>query len=234
MGDSSKQISPAPQAFASELMIWLSPAFPVGGFAYSQGLETAVSLGKVSSTDTLRDWLAAVMRHGALRNDLILISLVMTASNDEALDELYELSAALQPSRERAQEALDLGRSFQAAYRAGWQQRSDVNDGTTETDKPVTLPCALAMAARAYRFTPDMVLEAYSIAFVSNLLSAAIRLGVVGQYDAQRIQADVLSDLRQVCRGADRMTLDDLGTATFGADLMSMLHETQTTRIFRS
>ena len=104
--------------FPAELLIWLSPAFPVGAFAYSQGLETAVARRWVSDLASLRDWLAALGRYGALRNDLILLSLIRRAPNETAIGELAELSAALQPSKERAEESLTQGQAFMDAYNA--------------------------------------------------------------------------------------------------------------------
>ncbi len=214
-----------------ELLIWLSPAFPVGGFAYSQGLETAIAKDWVSDKDTLTSWLRCVMVHGALRNDLILLALITRARTEVELAELKELSAALQPSAERAKEACDQGQSFWAAYQAAWSPQR----GPEAVDPgSITLTAAVGLAARDYDMETMAVLEAFALAFVGNQISAAIRLGAVGQFDGQRITADLLPDIRALCSGCASATLDDLGTATFGADLASLFHETQTTRLFRS
>lgn len=61
--------------FPSELLIWLTPAFPVGGFAYSQGLEQAIEAGLVGDEHTLKAWLADICAHGALKSDLTLLAL---------------------------------------------------------------------------------------------------------------------------------------------------------------
>jgi urease accessory protein len=143
------------------------------------------------------------------------------------------LSAALQPSAERAQEALDQGRNFVAAYRSGWAKCPPTDDVFAGA-LPITFPAALALAARAHDIDRPATLEAYAIAFCNNLLSAAIRLGVIGQFDGQRLLANLLPTIRKSTQNATLATLDDLGSATFGADLASMLHETQTTRLFRS
>ena len=123
------------------------------------------------------------------------------------------------------------GRSFVQAYEAAWQTGASP---FAELPGTVTLPAALAVAARRHEIPVRSTLEAYAIAFLTNLNSAAIRLGIVGQFDGQRVMADLLDPVRTICAGALNATEDDLGAATWGADLASLLHETQTTRLFRS
>lgn len=226
-------VTPAPTSavFPGELLAWLSPAFPIGGFAYSQGLETAVAQGWVEGAAGLEDWLGHVVMHGALRNDLIVMACVLRDPDGAAITEIAELASALQPTAERAHEALDQGRSFRAAYDAGW---TETGEAAVFWPERTTFPVALAMAARARNIDAPATLEAYAIAFSSNLLSAAMRLGVIGQFGAQALLARLLPRLRTQCRIAANATLDDLGGAAFGADLASMLHETQDTRLFRS
>lgn len=232
-----RDLSPDPiltaTPFPSELLIWLSPSFPVGSFAYSQGLEAAVDRDWVGDRETLQDWITALVRHGALKNDLILISLIMRAGSTADVRELIELSAVLQPSNERAQEATDQGRNFVAAFRAGWATRSPIEDAFDTLDV-ITFPAALAVAASAHALDPAATLETYAVTFCTNLLSAAIRLSVVGQFDGQRLMATLLPTIREVAHATMFATIDDLGSATYGADLASMFHETQTTRLFRS
>jgi len=223
----------ATDRFPAELLIWLSPAFPVGGFAYSQGLETAAARGWVADAETLGGWLAGMARHGALRNDLIILSLIRRAADAAAIAGLAELAGALQPSRERAEETAVQGEAFLQAYRAAWAE-SEIRPLALPAETPVTLPVAVGLACRAHGFDLSAALIAYAIAFNANLVSAAIRLGVIGQFDGQRVLARLLPDLRRECRAALTAAEDDLGSAGFAADLASILHETQPTRLFRS
>ena len=218
-------------AFPAELLIWLTPTFPIGSFAYSQGLETAVARGWVSDAETLTAWLTALARHGSLRNDLIILSLVHRASADAAVGDLAELAAAMQPSKERAEEALVQGQAFLDAYHAAWAERGDP---FSPVEGPITLPVAVGQAARARSLPLQATLIAYATAFTTNLVFVAIRLGAIGQFDGQRVLAALLPELRETCRLALNATEDDLGGAAFAADLASILHETQTTRLFRS
>lgn len=233
MRDDAAISTTAQDRFPGELLIWLSPAFPVGGFAYSHGLESAVDRDWITNAETLHDWISNLIHHGSLTNDLILMSLVFNAPGSDDLHELAELSNALQPSAERARETQVQGQNFLAAYRAGWADLASDQTLLAEYND-VTLPFAVAAAARSYGISSAATLEAYAIALCSNLHSAAIRLSVIGQFDAQRLMARHLGAIRDVCAKAATATIDDLGSATFGADLASMLHETQNIRLFRS
>lgn len=215
-------------AFPAELLIWMSPAFPIGAFAYSQGLEAAAARGQIRDAATLTDWLTSLAGHGSLRNDLIILSLVHRASDDEKIRELSELAAALQPSRERAEETLQQGQAFLDAYHAAW------SEGEILPLENPPLHVAVGAAARAHGFDLSATLIAYATAFTTNMVSAAIRLGIIGQFDGQRVLAALMPRLRESVSCAMTASEDDLGTATFAADLASIQHETQAVRLFRS
>ena len=162
---------------------------------------------------------------------LIFVSLIQRTGDDAKINALAELAVAMQPSAERHGESVVQGRSFVQAYEAAWQ--TGASPFAVLPDK-ITLPVALAAAARQHGLPVQATLEAYAIAFLNNLVSAAIRLGIVGQFGGQRVMADLLPSARMICSGALAAAEDDLGAATWGADLASLLHETQTTRLFRS
>ncbi len=234
MNDTQPDMKSAHGRMPAELLVWMSPAFPTGAFAYSQGLETAVTQGWVSNAENLQSWMEMSCLHGALRNDLILMSLVMRSDSDPQIQELADLSAALQPSAERAQETLDQGRSFWTAYREAWRPKQHRAMDDIIPDNSMTLPVAVALAASEHAIAADGALESYAIAFASNQISAAIRLGVIGQVGGQRVIADLMPNLRRLSEQAVSATEADLGSATYGVDLACILHETQTTRLFRS
>ena len=215
-----------------QLFAWLSPTFPVSGFAYSQGLETAVEQGWVNDPTTLKNWLAAMTCHGGLRNDLVLLALAHGARNDREIADIRALSAAFQPTAERASEALTQGESFRLAYLAGWLP--DPSSKWAQDNAPLSIAVAVGLAARDHDIALVTTLEAFAVAFHGNLISAAIRLGVLGQFDGQRVQASLMPDVKSACHLALGASEEDLGSASYGADLASMLHETQTTRIFRT
>ena len=218
------------------LQIWYSPAFPIGAFAYSHGLEAAVDRGWVKNRPTLEPWLTDLVMHGSLRNDLILLAeawRATAAADTQRLTEVADLSAALQPSAERHLEATQQGRSFLETIASAWPADAPLPIGELK-DRDIVLAVAVGIAASAHDISLPDVLRAHAIAYVSNLTSAAIRLSIIGQTDAQQILAALMPALMMQAENAEPATLDDIGGATWRSDLASMLHETQYSRLFRS
>jgi len=219
-----------------QLLVWMSPAFPTGAFAYSQGLEWMAERRVVTDRATLADWLLDLARHGALRNDLVLLAAAWraTAARDaEAFRQVAELALALQPSAERRLEAVTQGNAFAKAIADAWPTAS-VDWLADAWTGDLALPVAVGASTAGHGVPLASALSAFAVSTVTNLVSAAIRLSVVGQTDGQRVIAGLLSPLRDAATAAAASTLDDLGAATFAADLASIRHETQYTRLFRS
>jgi urease accessory protein len=238
--DETKAVMPAAasSSIAAErlLFVWLSPSFPVGSFAYSQGLEMAVERGLVTARASLQDWLLALIEHGSLRNDLIFVAAAhccATARDATGLRAANALACALQPSAERYLEATQQGGSFLSAIAGAW---SNVTFAEVRSllDGAVSYSIAVGIATAAHAISVAATADAYAFAWASNLTSAAIRLSVVGQSDAQAVIANMGAALSLAARRALTHTLDDLGGAAFSADLASLEHETQYSRLFRS
>lgn len=218
------------------LMIWLSPAFPVGGFAYSHGLEWAFETGDLADAEGLADWLDALVEHGALANDLILFAAAWRASgagDAAALREVAELALALANSAERRLETVTQGNAFAAAIAASWPCAA-LDALRVAWPGDLAYPVAVAVAASGHGLPLGPSLEAFALAFVANLVSAAVRLGIVGQTDGQRVIARLAPALREAAARAELETLDDLGGCAFRSDLASLRHEAQYSRLFRS
>ena len=215
------------------LMAWLSPSFPVGAFAYSHGLETAVDAGDVVDAATLETWLADLATHGALRNDAIIVSAAWRAARQADRDGLHavnELALALCPARERHLETSGMGDAFAGTIKAAWGEAAC----PLLPDRPVAYPVAFGAACAMQNLPLGQCAEAFGLAFIGNMISAAVRLGAVGQTDGQRVTAALLPSLRHLADFAVDATLDDLGGCVFRSDLAAMQHETLYSRLFRS
>jgi urease accessory protein len=217
------------------LFAWLSPSFPVGTFAYSHGLERAVADGDVRDVPTLSSWVADLMRHGSIRTDLILASCAarsLGSGDKDGFREVAELALALSASKERHLETTQQGRSFAETLRAAWP--NPIFDEILDPKAQIAYPVAFGAAVGAHRLALRPSLSAFALQFAANLVSAVVRLGVVGQTDGQRIIASLAKEARRRAATAARASLDDLGAATFRADIASLRHETQYSRLFRS
>lgn len=214
------------------LMAWLSPSFPVGAFSHSHGLEWVVETGDVVDAASLEAWVGQILRFGAGRQDAILFAetwRAMIAGDRRRLDEIAELAAALSPSKERAVETLSQGKAFVLATEAAWPAA-----GAPSPDGDLAYPVAVGIAAGRHGIPLDASLVAYLHAFAANIVSAGVRLIPLGQTDGQKVTAALEPVVAEVAAEAETATLEDLGGCVFFADIASMRHETQYTRLFRT
>jgi len=211
------------------LTAWLSPAFPIGSFAYSGGLERAVSDGLVTDSSSLAAWIGTLIGHGSVWNDAVLLAESHRYQAEPLrLAEIAALAEALAGSRERHQETMLLGEAFLAAARA-WP-----DEVFEQLPDKVAYPIAVGAVTGAHDIKPEKALAIFLHAYASQAISAGIRLGVAGQRNGVAILAGLEECIAEVARRAAASTLDDLGSATVQADIASLRHETQTTRLFRS
>lgn len=211
------------------LMAWLSPAFPVGGFSYSHGLERAVHDDLIASRDDLAAWLQALAEIGSGWNDAVLFAESWRrAASDGDLREIAELAEALAGSRERHMETMLQGQAFLTAA-AAWPNPVL---GRLPAECPYCV--AVGAVAGAHGIALEDALAAWLQAISTNLVQAAIRLGVIGQSAATGIVAGFEPTALSVGVRAAVSTLDDMGSAALTSDIMAMRHETQHSRLFRS
>ena len=218
------------------LMTWLSPSFPVGAFSYSSGIEWAVEAGDITDAASLRQWLSSMLTDGAGICDSIFLvhTYRAAAANDEVLlGEIAELASAFVPSRERHLETTAQGRAFIEIARAAWHNA--LLDGLVAAcESAIVYPVAVGLVSAAHAIPLAPTVHAFLHAVTSNWISAGARLVPLGQTDSQRLLAYLEPVVADTARRALAASLDDLGNATFRADLASMRHETQYTRLFRS
>ena len=218
------------------LMAWLSPAYPVGAFSYSSGIEWAVEAGDIIDAETLRGWLAVMIGQGGGFCDAAFFAHAHRAAaveDDAMLRAVAELAAAFAPTRERHLESTAQGNAFVEATRAAWgcdaiERLRNIWDG------PVAYPVAVAVATAGHSIALESAMAAYLQALAANWVSAGVRLIPLGQSDGQRVLAALEPVVAATARRALVVKLDDIGSSAFRADLASARHETQYTRLFRS
>ncbi|MGJ5202328.1 urease accessory protein UreF [Bradyrhizobium sp. HKCCYLR20261] len=217
------------------LLTWLSPAFPIGGFSYSSGIEWAVEAGDIADAASFRDWLSTMLTHGGGFCDAVFLAHTHRAveqGNMEVLGEIAELAAAFVPSRERQLETASQGRAFIEIARSAWSS-PDLDDAVARCET-VVYPVAVGLVGALHDVPLMPLLHGFLHAVTSNWISAGSRLVPLGQTDSQRVLAALEPVVAATADRALVASLDDLGSATFRADLASLRHETQYTRLFRS
>lgn len=211
------------------LMSWMSPSFPVGAFAYSNGLEAAVESGLVSDACGLQDWLTDLLEFGTAWNDAVLFAESWRrAGSGGDLADLAALGEALAGSAGRHLETMNQGAAFLEAASA-WP-----HPVTQRLGPDCPLPVAVGATCAAHRMPLKPALAAFLHAFVSNLTQAGLRLMQLGQNDGVHLLARLEPQVERAAERAAAAGLDDLGGPTMLAEIMAMKHETQYSRLFRS
>ena len=203
---------------------WLSPAFPVGAFAYSHGLETVIQSGGLRSAEALQAWLEDVLLHGTGRNDALLLRAAYGAGTPEAVAEVDATARAFCSSSERLLETTLQGDAFCKTVADVWG--SDLSG--------LTYPVAVGAAARKMEIDVALACSMYLQAFLSNLVSAAVRAVPLGQTEGQAVLAALTPHIETIVAETEGGTLDDLYSTAFLSDIAAMRHETLNSRIFRS
>jgi urease accessory protein len=218
------------------LMTWLSPSFPVGAFSYSSGIEWAVEAGDIADAASLHDWLAAMLTDGSGFCDGVFLSWAYRAVKQRdgvMLRDIAELAAAFVPSRERQLETTAQGRAFIDIARAAWNC-DGLEQAIADCEGAIVYPVAVGVVSAAHAIPLAPTMHGFLHALVSNWISAGSRLIPLGQTDSQRVLALLEPVVVATAGRALDASLEDLGSATFRADLASLRHETQYTRLFRS
>jgi urease accessory protein len=211
------------------LLTWLSPAFPVGGFAWSQGLETAIADGRIADAEALRAWLDGLLAHGGLRTDAIVLAQAHRAHDEAAaLRELADLLLALTASSERTLETALTGSNFARAARA-WP-----SDVFARLPEPCPYPVAVGAIAGAQQIGLEETLLGYLTTAIQASVSVAVRLVPLGQTAGLQVQAALEPATAVLAGTAASAGLDAIGGIAYAADIAQMRHETLGTRIFRS
>jgi len=212
-----------------KLLTWLSPAFPVGTFAWSAGLETAIAEGAVTDSTGMQNWLSGSLAHGGLRTDAILAAAAFRRAGSAAgLQELADLCLALTPSSERVAELCTVGNSFVVAA-ADWPAPRP-----PPLPAPCPYPVAFGALAAAHDIGLDDALLGFLTAAVHAQASVAVRLVPLGQTEGLRIVAALEPLVAATAEAAATATLEQIGTIAYAADIAQLRHETLETRLFRS
>ncbi len=209
------------------LVRWLSPAFPLGSFAYSHGLEAAVAAGDVRTASDLRDWVGDVIDHGSGRIDATLVAESLRGGADHAA--LAAVASAMAASKERLAETEEQGAAFVRTVNgiAG-------NGIAAGGDLPAPLPVAVGRAAAVLGLPAATVIALYLQSFATTLVLAGVRFIPLGQTEGAAVLDGLSSLIERVAGETADARIADAASSVFGADRAAMAHEALEVRIFRT
>lgn len=210
-----------------------SAALPIGAFAYSQGLEAAVALGDVKCRDTAARWVGGVLERSLFSLDVPVLARLyraLVSGDAAALRRWNDYLFAARGSAELRAEERQVGSAL-----ARLLSKEGVEAATSWQSEPrVTLATGFALAGVAWSAPLPQTALAYTFAWAEAQVGAATRLIPLGQSDAQRVLSGLIE---RASAGVERSLArsdDELGSSTPGQLLLSALHESQYSRLFRS
>ncbi len=215
-------------------LIWLaSPALPVGGFSYSEGLESAVDCGLVTNEATAANWLADQLHITLARADLAVIAQAVDAARSADTDRLRALDDWVLRTRETGelrQQTQQMGRSL-----VEWLKSVRPAEGAAAAALgPLTYPVAFAVAAAPTGAAVRAIVLAFAFGWAENMAQAAIKSVPLGQGAGQRILWRLASDMPAAVDHALSLGDDERQAFSPMLAILSARHEHQYSRLFRS
>jgi urease accessory protein len=199
-------------------LLWLaSPALPVGGFSYSEGLEAAVDAQLVTDEAQAAEWLAQQLHLTLARADLVVVKRVI--ADPAQADAMNDWMLRTRETSELRQQTVQMGRSMGALTPALGRRE-------------LVYPVAWALAAASFDVELRAALKAFAFGWAENMVQAAVRVVPLGQSAGQRILARLASEIPSAVDCA--MACDDPQAFSPMLAILSSRHETQYSRLFRS
>ena len=223
----------APSASGLLQLIWLaSPALPVGGFSYSEGLEAAVELAGVNTETAAANWLADQLHLALARGDLAVVAQAIEAWRTGDRERIGQLNAWVMQTRESAEfllQTMQMGHSF-----VEWLKLHHSDAASIFANGPVGYPIAFAFAAeRAGASVRDGCL-AFAFGWAENMIGAAVKAVPLGQSAGQRMLGRLAAEIPDAVERAMALSDDERQAFAPMLAILSAQHETQYSRLFRS
>ncbi|MFP6778946.1 MAG: urease accessory UreF family protein [Alphaproteobacteria bacterium] len=218
------------------LLTWFSPSFPIGAYAYSHGLEYAIESKTINNISDLENWLSDFLNYGTCYNDGILISSAYDAvinNNIKELEKIALIAKAFKPTKEISLESNQQGISFAQTLSASLKSKK-FDSLINSINKNISYVTVVACAGAVCSINKIDLLNSYFHAFISNLVSAALRLMSIGQTDSQILILKFKKEVELLTNKILLYTIDDMGSSVFIGDWSSAKHEKQYSRLFRS
>ena len=210
-----------------------SPALPVGGFAYSQGLEQAIEDRWVTQVEQAYVWIRDVLLLNLARQELPLWLVCHRAVMQLDWSALATANQELYALRETAEfrlESVQMGHSMTKLF-AQWPQGAALNALSIEL---WTYPASYAALAAISGVDETMASTAYLWSWVENQVLAAVKIIPLGQIDGQKLLHRLKGDVERATEIARSTDPAHAGSAAFGLAVASARHESQYSRLFRS
>ena len=201
------------------LQNWFSASFPIGAFAYSHGLETAIQNNVVTDPNTLTDWLEFILKYGSGYNDGLCLKATYQG------EDVNQLCLSLSAGHERELETLEQGCAFATAVNKSYG---------LSLPNGLAYPIAVGMASAQLHLDLLLTLQCYLQGFAANMISVGARSIPIGQIAAQKCLVEIFPIIKTLAIKLLQTPLTDIGGCAVFGDLMSLQHEENIPRLYRT
>jgi urease accessory protein len=211
-----------------------SPALPVGAYSYSEGLEALVDHGVIASQETLDNWIKQELQYGTIRIEAAVMLRVYRCIGGDDLVGAAQWNAWLSAARESEelrQQSWQMGRSLLKLFidlQPQWRTIAEA------INYPYNYAVAFGMVAACWQIDPRAAIIGYLQSWISNAISAGVRLIPLGQTSGQQILLNVYDLAIEATQKILWLKDEELSSCSWGLALASMAHQKQYTRLFRS
>ena len=223
-------------------LIWLaSPALPIGGFSYSEGMESAIDAGLVTNEASVAAWLLEQLHLTQARGDLAVAAQAIEAWRAGDNNRIAQLDAWVLQTRETSelrQQSEQMGRSLVEWLKAVQPElvegSAPASASTGSAQTHYTYPVAFALAASATGATTRDCLLAFAFGWAENMVQAALKSVSLGQSSGQRVLGRLAREIPAAVDVALALHDEDRQAFSPMLAILSARHETQYSRLFRS
>lgn len=213
-----------------------SVSLPVGGFAFSQGIEYAIECTWVRNSDDVEEWISLQMRENLARVDLPILRGVMESTSEHNWSRFSHLNDLVIASRETKELRLTDTAMGEALYRLLKSLDFDIPEAEVFTVKgqDLSFVTLFGFAAAKWEIDYHSAAMGFTWSWIENQVAAATKLVPLGQTQAQRLLTKLQPAIGQTIDLAERTSEENIGGGLPALAMASALHETQYSRLFRS
>ena len=211
-----------------------SPLLPVGGYSYSEGLESLILQGIIADRSTLQAWIESELQAGAIRIDTAVMDRAYLAGlelNPERLQYWNHWLSAVRETEELRQQSWQMGGSLAKLV---VELTPGIQDLITAIARPCHYAIAFGVAAQYWQIDRQAAILAYLHSWATNQIGVGVKLIPLGQTAGQQIVWQLQGELDLLAQIIPTLADRDLHACSWGSSLASMQHETLYSRLFRS
>lgn len=217
-----------------QLLQLASPLLPVGGYSYSEGLESLILEGKIGDRSTLQSWIDRELYSGAIRIETAIMDRAYQACSQLNSERLNHWNNWLTAARETEELRLQSWQMGGSLIKLAIELTPSIQDSIDSIDYPCHYALSFGITAQSWQIDRHLAIIAYLHSWVTNQIGVGVKSIPLGQTAGQQILWQLQDSIDLLSQTILNLDDEDLYACSWGSSLASMQHETLYSRLFRS